>query len=222
MITAVVVGKNEPNLERCLRSLRDQETKINEIIYCDGGSTDDSVEVARSLADRVLILGRGIGLDRVEGIRRATNNLILSTDADAIYPPNYASVAKEILQANSAGFGPVYPIEDNFWGRLESWTIKLSKSAGAVYEHNTCFRKDLFFKLMLDRSPWLWLHPRNDIGPILKLLLPKWDERYYCFSRLPTKLFIYATWPVEFARNLGLGALATARNLLQQWRKNLP
>ena len=71
---AVVIGKNEGRrLEVCLRSL---EKRITPLVYVDSGSTDGSVEFARSIGAEVVELDPGIPFAaaraRNEGVRRLT------------------------------------------------------------------------------------------------------------------------------------------------------
>jgi glycosyltransferase involved in cell wall biosynthesis len=213
VVSAVVVGKDEPNLERCLRSLRDQEEKV-EIIYVDGGSSPQQLEVAKSLADRVIIGGRGIGLDRVRGIKEARYDLILGCDSDSTYPPNHASVARRLLQDHHACYGPVYPLEPSPLGNLESNLTRNPAIWPWIYENNCALRKSSFLNLMLDQSPYLALR-RGDIGPLLLPLAPKWDGDFYNFTRLPTTLFRQVFWGLDMLRVYLDGSLKLASTFLR-------
>jgi glycosyltransferase involved in cell wall biosynthesis len=118
-LTAVVVNKNEAKgLELTIKSLRNQETPV-EIVVVDGGSTDGSWEIATSMADKAVRgYGLGMGLDRVIGIKQASGDFIISCDSDAIYPPHYSTLAKELLGKYCAWTGPIYPKDSKDWKRL--------------------------------------------------------------------------------------------------------
>lgn len=80
MITAVVITLNEEaNIERCLKSLR----FCDEILVLDSGSEDNTVEVARRLADRVEVVPwKGYSGQKNHGSKISANDWILSVDAD--------------------------------------------------------------------------------------------------------------------------------------------
>lgn len=61
-----------------------------EIIVVDGGSTDETVEVARKFTDKVYVLSeRGIGKARNYGAYKASGNIIIFMDADVDPPPDF-------------------------------------------------------------------------------------------------------------------------------------
>jgi glycosyltransferase involved in cell wall biosynthesis len=73
-IGAVAIGRNEgERLLRCLKSLMEQLPSDVPVVYVDSGSTDDSVETAKSLGAQVIELdlsvpftaarGRNVGCD---------------------------------------------------------------------------------------------------------------------------------------------------------------
>ncbi len=68
-------------------------SKINprlEIIVIDGGSTDETVSIAKKLADKVYVLReRGIGKARNYGAYKSNGEIIVFMDADIDPPPNF-------------------------------------------------------------------------------------------------------------------------------------
>lgn len=98
--TVVIPALNEEvNLRRCLEALSRQTLPPFEVIVVDGGSTDATVEVARSFGARVIVLGaRGIARARERGFSEAQTDVIASTDADSIPPPHWL---KRLLAAFS-------------------------------------------------------------------------------------------------------------------------
>lgn len=98
MLTVVVAGRNEEGtIEKCIRSLLDQEYPRLEIIIVDDSSEDDTYKIASRFAKRGLIRvirnrepgGRaGRPMATNIGTRLANGELILSVDADTTFDRN--------------------------------------------------------------------------------------------------------------------------------------
>jgi len=90
-VTVVVPAHNEEALlPRCLASLRKQTIRDSELIVVDSASTDRTEQVARSFGAKVIQLKQaGVGKARLAGCAAATGEIIASTDADTIVPPNW-------------------------------------------------------------------------------------------------------------------------------------
>lgn len=75
-------------------------SKVNpplEIVVVDGGSTDETVSIARKFTSKVYVLKeRGIGRARNYGAHRSSGEIIVFMDADIHPPPNFL---KKILSA---------------------------------------------------------------------------------------------------------------------------
>lgn len=83
-ISACLITKNEENcLGKCLKSIRPY---VDEIIVCDTGSTDRTIEIAKQYKAKVIKgsnpLQYGFETARNESIREATGDWILWIDAD--------------------------------------------------------------------------------------------------------------------------------------------
>ena len=79
----------------------------HEVIVVDGGSSDDSCELARPLADQLLQTAAGRGHQMNAGAHAASGNVLLFLHADTTLPPG----APELIdQAFSAG--------NRVWGRF--------------------------------------------------------------------------------------------------------
>ncbi len=107
----------EEHLPACLESLIPQLELGDEVIVVDGGSIDRTVEIASSYGCRVYVLeGSSIGAARDYGVRMASGDIILSTDADVVFPEGYVVRLKGAFSDPSvvAVTGPVYDLK----GRL--------------------------------------------------------------------------------------------------------
>jgi len=97
-VSIIIPARNEEqNIGRCLDSLLDQtlpKTQI-EIIVVDDGSGDSTSSIVRTYAEknvRLLQLSDEVGgkkLALTKGIEIASHPLIVTTDADCIYPNNW-------------------------------------------------------------------------------------------------------------------------------------
>ncbi|HEV2754765.1 MAG TPA: glycosyltransferase [Actinomycetota bacterium] len=77
-------------LAKCLHSLQALDYPDLEVIVCDDGSTDGSLEIARGFPFVVLPLERvGLSRARNEGIARATGEIVAFLDSDAFCHPEW-------------------------------------------------------------------------------------------------------------------------------------
>jgi len=106
-ISIVVAARNEENnIEKCLQSLVKQTYPTNsyEIIIVDDGSTDKTASIVKSFSERFanihllsLIFDSEQKIGRkpialAKGIAQATGEIILTTDADCIVPPQWIEI----------------------------------------------------------------------------------------------------------------------------------
>jgi len=180
-ITCVLVDDGEPNLERCINSLRNQKNVETEILLCGGAKTD--YRLAKKLADRVFGPIHTIGRARVKGILEASSNYIVSCDSDSIYDSRYTEYALENLrQANAVKAGTILPLE---W--LDGLAlVETMFSLLPPYEFAYSFRRSAFLAANLHKEDYD--SPRSDIGWYLAWrLLPRLDPR------MPAALAAFAT-----------------------------
>ncbi|RKF16919.1 glycosyltransferase [Roseovarius spongiae] len=102
-LDAVVIGRNEgARLDACLASLRGQ---VRRLVYVDSGSTDSSVEAARTAGAEVVALdmdrpftaarARNAGLARLAG-----DGFVMLVDGDCTVAPGWLGQAAEHLAAH--------------------------------------------------------------------------------------------------------------------------
>jgi len=87
-ITAVVCVKNGgKTIERTLLSIK--SNNVEQIIVVDGLSTDDTLDIARKYADKILSdEGKGLAYARQIGAENASSEFVAFVDADAVLPRN--------------------------------------------------------------------------------------------------------------------------------------
>jgi glycosyltransferase involved in cell wall biosynthesis len=152
-LTVTVITRDEAaNIAAALQSV----SWADEIIVVDSHSTDDTVAIARGLATRVVSRDwPGYSGQKNYAAEIASNDWILSIDADERVPPE---LAQEIRQAIAGGAADCYelPRRSSFCGRLmdhSGWSpdyvLRLFRrdkayfSADLVHERVVCSGKPL-------------------------------------------------------------------------------
>lgn len=81
-ISVIVCAKNEASrIETCLKTIH--ENNPDELIVVDGNSSDNTVEIAKKYATRVIVSESGsLSKDRQRGIDEAKNDFVALFDAD--------------------------------------------------------------------------------------------------------------------------------------------
>jgi glycosyltransferase involved in cell wall biosynthesis len=99
-ISFVVPTRNSARtLESCLRSLRTQTHPDIEIVVVDNESTDDTVDIARRLADAFATCTRERSAQRNEGTARSTGDVVVFVDSDMVLEPRVAAAVHETFEA---------------------------------------------------------------------------------------------------------------------------
>jgi glycosyltransferase involved in cell wall biosynthesis len=115
---ALAAYNEEENLAKTLESVREI---ADEIVVYDGGSTDKTVEIAKSFGAKV-ISGKNypvFHINKQKAIDACTNDWILQLDADEIVPPELASEIRSIVNGKSSIVNGYWiPRKNYFLGRF--------------------------------------------------------------------------------------------------------
>lgn len=110
-ISAVISAYNEEkNIERCLKSL----SFADEIVVVDNSSSDKTVEIAKKYTDQIFTQKNNpnlIDLQKNFGFEKATNEWVLSIDADEEVSLELAEEVKKILAAKPSSIANIH----GFW-----------------------------------------------------------------------------------------------------------
>lgn len=105
-ISAIIICTNEEdNIEECLKSVSGHKEIIDEIVVIDGGSTDNTREIALKYTDKFYEnKWEGYSKQRTFSLTKANNDWIFSLDADERCTPELMSEMKTRLEADSGKY----------------------------------------------------------------------------------------------------------------------
>jgi glycosyltransferase involved in cell wall biosynthesis len=119
-VSVVIITYNEEaNIGRTLEGVKLLVTDgKGEIIVVDSGSTDRTVEIAKSFGAKVFVEEwKGYAAQKNSAIDKATGDWILSLDADEVVEPELAQEIEAILGTRSNTSGFFIPRRNMFLGR---------------------------------------------------------------------------------------------------------
>jgi cellulose synthase/poly-beta-1,6-N-acetylglucosamine synthase-like glycosyltransferase len=157
MISIIIPAYNEAaTIRRCLHALSHQTVPrdMYELIVVDGNSKDTTREIAAEYADIVFIQeSERVPGARNDGFRRAKYDIIATTDADSLAPPDWVEQLLDSFADPKVvmAFGPVTPIDVNPKNRryilLFNFIMKFGAATRLYYYTlgcNTAFRYEPF------------------------------------------------------------------------------
>ena len=115
----IITHNEEANLARTLESVKPLVADSKgEIIVVDSGSTDRTVEIAKSFGAKVFVEEwKGYAAQKNSAIDKATNNWVLSLDADEEVSSRLAEDITALLKTSSKPSGFFIPRRNMFLGR---------------------------------------------------------------------------------------------------------
>lgn len=142
MISIIVpIYNKEKYLEKCLDSLLNQTYRELEILLVDDGSTDKSLEICRSYAEkdeRIRVFSKkngGVASARNLGVRESLGEYLSFVDPDDYVHPEYAGCLKEALEESGAEL--VYCYATDIWAsKGKSHTISTETGEITVISRN--------------------------------------------------------------------------------------
>ena len=173
-ISVVVAARNEEkDIEKCLQSLLKQTYPTNsyEIIIVDDGSTDKTASIVKSFSERfdnIHLLSlkfdseQKIGRKPIalaKGIAQATGEIILTTDADCSFPPQWIEIMTNHFEEGVVFVaGPVAERDvTTFFAKMEQLEFLglITTAAGLIGSGrpiicngaNLAYRKDAFIAI---------------------------------------------------------------------------
>lgn len=149
LVSIVVPTRNEANkIPILLKSLGRSHHKNLEILVADYMSSDGTPQIARSLGARVIEVDKpGVGYASFLAVNKAKGDIIIRTDADAIFPPQIIDYTiKQFEKFNSVHLlhlGHIY-IDSGFIDNLIAFLYdKYWREIWKTTGHFIAFRRDL-------------------------------------------------------------------------------
>lgn len=106
LVSIIVPALNEAEqIAHTLAALQPLRGAGHEVIVVDGGSTDDTVVLAKPLADQVLVSPRGRSCQMNAGVAEATGDVLLFLHADTRLPHNAIAVLQQGLAQSERVWG---------------------------------------------------------------------------------------------------------------------
>jgi glycosyltransferase involved in cell wall biosynthesis len=159
-ISIIIPARNEEQyLERCLSSIEEIDYPQDhiEVIVVDNGSTDRTVEIAKSHQAKVFIRGDGCNVSQLRnfGAKMAKNKILAFVDADCSVPSRWIWDALKFLQLSKVGaVGCWYKLPEQRTTWVESvWDIQMMGRRNLIGEvnwvpsGNFVVSKDIFFQI---------------------------------------------------------------------------
>lgn len=148
-VSVIVATKNEEkNIDRCLKSIRNQPTKA-EIIVVDNFSNDKTVQIAKEFTSKVYLFGNERSKQRNFGTKKTRGEYLLFLDADMELPPNLLKECLQQFKRNSKISGIIIDEEStghNFLSRVKSLEKRLTRRE-TVIEAARFFKKTDLLKM---------------------------------------------------------------------------
>jgi len=203
-VSVVIPALNEEaDIAKCLESIRRQDHEV-ELIVIDNGSVDRTPEIAAEHSDKVLIKpGYTLAEMRGLGVREASGDIIVTTDADCVAPENWITTLVKPFEESKvvAVGGSIRPINRNALSRFYCWMSALVQGFLGLFQGaNMAYRKETYLK-----SPGYADAKRAEDWNL------SWNLRRYGKTKFLRRAYTYTDIPlnrqVEFPGILVSGAL---------------
>jgi len=150
-VSVVVCARNEEkDIGECLKALRAQTLKP-EIIVVDGHSADNTVNISKQLADKVVFDNKaGLADARNVGAKAAAGKIVAYCDADCRPLPEWTANIAKLLEDGIAASGPLVAYDGGLklrWS-FRIWADLVPRFLGKIgfnnlWGANMAFRRDV-------------------------------------------------------------------------------
>ena len=148
-VSIIIPTYNEQeNIENCILSLSGQTLKPKEIIIVDDGSTDDTLQILKSLKDLKVLTQthKGPGTARNLGASKASGEILVFVDADMTFHKNFLNklIAPIVNKKTIGTFSKDEQVAnlDNFWA--SSWSLVRGFQPGKMHPEDSPDKQPVF------------------------------------------------------------------------------
>lgn len=172
-ISIIIPVRNEsetlPQLLRYLYSVPGQEY-IQEIIVCDGMSTDNTVVMAIGMGASVtLCQGWGRAFQMNEGAKRASGQILYFLHADSKPPGNFVfDIIKKINTGYDAGCFRLRFDWDHWFLKANAWFTRFNVNAVRFGDQSLFIKKGTFMRIGGFRQDLIIMEDQEIVGRIKK------------------------------------------------------
>lgn len=233
VVSIIVPTRNSGRtLRACLASIRRQSYPSLELIVVDNHSNDETVNVARSYADQIDMVGPERSTQRNHGAGLSTGSLLLFLDSDMVLEPEVVadSVAAMERSGMPAVVIPEISFGSGFWAQCRileraCYSGDDAVEAARLYERTAFFEAGGFDAALVGPEDWD-LSRRVSKGRRLPraAALIHHDEGRITLRSAFTKRRYYAPGYLRYFRKHGRAAITQANPLmraayLRHWRE---
>ncbi len=105
-ISLVIPALNESQgIRRFLQALQEFRKNQCEIIVVDGGSSDNTCQIARPYCDKLLISPPGRAKQMNLGAKQASGSILLFLHADTVLPPQFFRLITQLMNKENKSWG---------------------------------------------------------------------------------------------------------------------
>ena len=226
LVSVIIITLNEiENLEKTIQVVRlAAQTNSGysipvEVIVSDGGSMDGTIELAKKLADKVVIGSPGRYCQLNEGAKISKGDILLFLHADTLLPENaIIGIIHEMKDPKIVGGGfkkdwnwspnikrtSFLKFSNYFWQGLGNWLVRLFKSFpgdNAVFVRKSIFEELKGFKPLWICEDFDFVQRLKKYGkqhilyiPSAVLTATRRFEKYGFFNVIFIWFFIYWLW----------------------------
>jgi glycosyltransferase involved in cell wall biosynthesis len=202
----------EPYIARAIESVRAQTRPVHEIVVGVDGSTDRTVEIARSLGATVLELPRGnVSIARNAAVRASSGEVLVFLDADDWWKPSkveahlalwesgaaYGAIIDRVALTEGDGAvkeikGPVGEVTWEAFTRISNWTCGSAPSMlRTTFDAIGGFNEQVRYLEDVD----IVIRAAQHAGTVLGIEDP--HTHYYLSPGSASKRFVYPSEQVE-------------------------
>ena len=150
-VSVIIPAYNEEKIiQKTIEAYKAQKYPFCEIIVVANNSTDRTYEIAKKYADNALNLGAiGVSCARNEGVKVATGNILVFSDADSIISNGGIGKIADVVSENTIGTILGKGDSNSFKGKLfffyKNWAHRLRIYEGVIdgvfFCHKNIFNK---------------------------------------------------------------------------------